>query len=342
MSNSKLKIVHFCNSLHLGGVEIMSTQKLIDFKALGHEVTMCTYEDGYASKYLTDADIHIEYCKNREHAIGFIKEFSADIIHGQSCGGGSEGVEVGRQLGIIHGETIHSMAHGSPLGNFEVVYNDINHRNRPGSTLIYWGFNVDRLKPTLTREEARERWGIPKDVYLIARNGRLDGSKAPADFIETLARLPEWVWGLCGGWGPEGDNLMRQAHRLNVLKRLKFTGAQYSVGDTFVGADCIVYPTHDESFCAGVIEPRWQWKPVVCYVRGGMAQHCIHEETCLVGNSPDELASHVTRLIQDTQLAADIGRKGYEICEKHGYWDHMRDAKQHIELYTKVLNERKM
>jgi len=333
-----MKIMMYVNDLGLGGVQIIAIEKLINFKKLGHEVSLITRENGLASKFLDENSIPLTECKDKESVINTIKEFGPDILHGHSCGGGSEAISFGKELGIVCGETIHSMVPGNKVGDFEVVYNELNSSIRPDSTLIYWGFMTDRITPTMTRDEARDYWEIPKNVYVIGRNGRLDGSKAPKDFIETLKYLPDWVWGLVGGWGPEMDNLQRQASNLGIRERVIFTGARYDVANVIAAMDCVVYPTLDESFCAGVVEPMYQRKPVVCYVRGGMIQHTIHEETALVGNDPGELAKYVAKLIKDTELAAKLGDNAYNKCNQLGYWDAMRDAKEHIELYERHLS----
>jgi glycosyltransferase involved in cell wall biosynthesis len=334
-----MRIVHLVNNLVYGGVQIMAVQKLIDFSLLGHEVALVVFENGPMKKEAIHNGITVKCCKNNDEAKKFITEFKADILHGHSCCGGSEAINIGKEVGMVCGETVHSICSGNKHGNFEIVCSDLLYSLRPQSDLIYWGFNTDRLTPQMSKEHAKEVFHIPQDAYVIARVSRLDGSKLPEQFIEVLSLLDDSVYGIIGGKGEEEDNLKAHAEALKVSHRINFTGASYRVGNMFVAADSIVYPTHDESFCAGVVEPMYQKKPVVCYIRGGMGQHAIHNQTALVGNSPNELAYHVNYLRNNPDIAKSIGEAGFEKCNSLGYWDSVRDAKQHIEVYERELKK---
>lgn len=342
MSN-QLKILWVVNSMKaLGGVEVMTIERLNGFRNLGYEVGLATYTPGELCNLL-DKDIPVHHIANTgvdyPHIEDVVDAYGYNILHGHSCGGGADPTKV-KVPGVVVGETIHSPCGGiNPDADFEVVHTDLVHAMRPNSTLIYYGFNLDRLRPTMSKAEYRKKYNIPQETYVIGRCGRLDHSKDPMGFLEVLYRLPN-VWGLMGGTGDAYQDLVDRANYLGISNRLVFTGLELNPGNLFQAIDCMVYPTADEAICASSIEAMFVKTPVVCYIRGGMSQHIIHERTALVGNSPVELSHYVTSIIENLHIGTKLSLNAYNRCDELGYWDFNKDLKLHLELYESCLRKK--
>jgi glycosyltransferase involved in cell wall biosynthesis len=76
------------------------------------------------------------------------------------------------------------------------------------------------------RGRARHRLELPAGVRLVGAAGRIDGKRAPSDWVAAFAaaaRSPggEDIWGVWLGDGPMRERLLDQARRLGVDDRLR-------------------------------------------------------------------------------------------------------------------------
>jgi len=339
------------NELDYGGVQVIAATRLSDFRKLGHDVLLTYFKDGPVLKILEENGIPHTQVGSDSDLFETVIAFSPDVLHGHTCDQGTRLSpligELRKQIRFVYGETLHSIAKNEPRDDFNVVHTQVAKSLNPHATFIPWGMDTDRLTPTIGYEEYRRKWGIPKGALVIGRNSRLDGSKLPYQFLEVLSILKGMekrenilAYGVLGGEGPERDGLLEYARNLNIAERLTVPGGGYNAGDILSGTDIIVYPTHDESFCAGVVEPMYLRKPVTCYLKGGMGQHVIHGDTALVASDARTLASHVLSLARNPEAAKRMADRAFNLCERLGYWDRMRDSKAHIEMYERSLEGR--
>ncbi|MFS8197237.1 glycosyltransferase [Streptomyces sp. CWNU-52B] len=87
------------------------------------------------------------------------------------------------------------------------------------------GIDVARFRfdPAL-RESTRRRLGLPQGAYVIGGVGRLTAGKRFEVLVRALAELPDDVWLLLVGGGPEENVLRRLARQRGVADRVLFTG----------------------------------------------------------------------------------------------------------------------
>lgn len=337
-----MRIMHYIHEMTLGGGTVHYLQLLKDTVDLGIPCAVATFQDGIMREAYEKAGVDVFLMPDASHLEPVARSWGATVLHGHTCGGGSDACAVAKRLGVLGGETIHSMVQrtGPMAGDFEVVEVNGLHGMRPGSTLIPWAWNPERFWITTSWQSIYSQYGIPLDAQVIGRNGRLDGSKLPDVFIQCLARLPG-VWGILVGDGPIFKDLERLATILGCRDRLVMAGCRRDTGNWFNAMDVIVYPTQDESVCAGVVEPLFLEKPVVCYPVGCIGEVIQSGVTGLHAFSLDELVEKTRWLLDHPEQAAQMGRRGRDFLAKTGRDDSVGEAHAHCNLYRRLQVEPK-
>lgn len=342
--NDDLCILHYVHEMHLGGGTVHTVQLLKDFKDLGYPVACATLEDGVMRQDLEQADIRVFLLSEEKELTRCAENWGATILHGHTCGGGSYACKAARELGVVGGETIHSFCGGeNPEADFEIVELDSLGAIRPKSDVIYWAIHQDRFRITRTREEIRDELGIPREAFVVGRNGRLEWAKAPDEFVRCLASLKRTIpniWGLIVGDGGEYQNLQNLAGQLGCLDRLIMPGTRRDQGNLFNAMDVVAYPTRDESVCAGVLEPLFVAKPVVCYPVGGMGETILHGKTGLHASSVATLVGAVLYLHGHPNVAEQLGRAGKEHVIRKGQTNTVEEARRHLTVYRREYSKK--
>lgn len=331
-----MRVLHNLHEMTLGGGTVHYLQLLKDMVALGVPCAVATFQDGIMRPDYESAGVEVFVMPDNSHLERIAMSWGATVLHGHTCGGGSDACGVAKKMGVLGGETIHSMVPrtGPMAGDFEVVEVEGLQNMRPGSTRIPWAQDPDRFKVTIPRSTLLSQCGIPANATVIGRNGRLDGSKAPDEFIQVLARLPG-VWGIMVGDGAIRSDLERLAVILGCRDRLAMPGCRRDQGNWFNAMDVIVYPTRDESVCAGVVEPLFLEKPVVCSPIGCMGETIIHGETGLHAWGVEALVEATRWMLEHPAEAALMGRQGREHLAKKGWDDPVGEAQAHLDLYAR-------
>ncbi|MFE1796573.1 glycosyltransferase [Streptomyces sp. NPDC059517] len=140
------------------------------------------------------------------------------------------------------------------------------------------GIDVDRFRfDAARRESTRRRLGLPQGAYVVGGVGRLTAGKRFEVLVRALAELPDDVWLLLVGGGPEENVLRRAAQHMGVADRVLFTGerpngpaSQGAAGGpdldlpSLTGAmDLLASPSAEEAFGLAVVEALAAGLPVL-------------------------------------------------------------------------------
>ncbi|MFD3311691.1 glycosyltransferase [Streptomyces sp. NPDC058694] len=137
------------------------------------------------------------------------------------------------------------------------------------------GIDVARFRfDAARRESTRRRLGLPQGAYVVGGVGRLTAGKRFEVLVRALAELPDDVWLLLVGGGPEENVLRRTAQAAGVADRVLFTGerpnteaAQGGSGlglPSLIGAmDALASPCAEEAFGLAVVEALAAGLPVL-------------------------------------------------------------------------------
>jgi glycosyltransferase involved in cell wall biosynthesis len=132
--------------------------------------------------------------------------------------------------------------------------------------------DVERLKPSVPREEQRRIWGVPEGSKVVGFIARFSPEKGYQRVWDSLHHLgDEWVAVLVGDGIRWEDSKNLAASQ--VGNRAIFPGATNDVGSALNAFDCIVVPSDFESFCYVIAEAWAAGVPVISTPVGVVNDH---------------------------------------------------------------------
>lgn len=174
----------------------------------------------------------------------------------------------------------------------------------------------------LTREQARDVFGLPRDTVLLGCVARLHPLKGLDHAIRLLSANPLWHLALLGQ-GPDKQRLCELADELGVATRLHFTGevAPDRIGDFLATLDAFVFPSAAETFGLAAVEAAQAGVPVVAndlavlheVLSSGTAPAALFTD---VSNTA-QFAAAVSRILDDETLAATLRQNARQLKSRY-------------------------
>lgn len=165
-------------------------------------------------------------------------------------------------LSKAFGEILHQ-AYGVPWEKIYVI---------PG------GVDVQRFRNDLSRRQAREKLGWPKDRFILFTPRRLVHRMGLSQLLSAIAQLKshqQEVWLAIAGKGPLRDALERQATELGLNQQVKFLGflPDEQLPVAYQAADLTIMPSQSlEGFGLVILESLASGTPALCTPVGGMPE----------------------------------------------------------------------
>jgi glycosyltransferase involved in cell wall biosynthesis len=186
---------------------------------------------------------------------------------------------------------------GIPQETFQVVYN---------------GIDFSLLEPTISREEALNRIGIPQDATVLGTCAKLLALKRIDRLIRATATLSPDAHCVIVGDGPERPALERLAAELDVARRVVFAGLQRSVGDYLQVMDVFALPSGpDEGFGNSLVEAMSLGIPSIVFADGGgMLEHVSDGRTGFVARDRADFDLRLSELAGNPALRRHVGDAG--------------------------------
>lgn len=155
----------------------------------------------------------------------------------------------------------------------------------------------------------------PKSVW----NKSIKGHETLIEAVPLiLAKFPQARFLFIGdGWGEPGQKLMRDLKESVAAKNLSeyihFVGHRENVPEILSALSISLQLSRSENL-GGTIESLLMGKPLVATRVGGMVDSVLHEKTGLLVemDNADELAHAISRLLEDPQMAQNLGASGRE------------------------------
>jgi len=172
--------------------------------------------------------------------------------------------------------------------------------------------NIARIETPISRQEARQRLGIPDHVLAIGCVGRLEEQKGHRFLVEALAILkdiPLRVFFV--GDGRLRKTLEQQAASLGVAQSTTFLGTRQDVPEILKALDLYVMPSLWEGLSLAMLEAMAAALPVVISDVGGVSQAVGKDEYGIrvpPGNAV-ELARAIRSLSGDSQRRVALGAR---------------------------------
>jgi glycosyltransferase involved in cell wall biosynthesis len=149
-------------------------------------------------------------------------------------------------LGVFDSITVNSVDMQREYARYPAAYR---------SRMIHVAHGFDDKSLAISKETARQKFGLPVDCVLLGCAARLHPHKRLDAAIRLLAREPSWRLALAGQGSDEG-RLRHLADELNVSDRLHFIGeiTPQRVAEFLACLDVFVFPSQAETFGLAAVE----------------------------------------------------------------------------------------
>jgi glycosyltransferase involved in cell wall biosynthesis len=203
----------------------------------------------------------------------------------------------------------------------------------PIMSVITPGVTVPCATPS--RDEARRLLGLPESGAMLLFVANDYARKGLDALVAALARLPPGVMLIVVG-NPAGIREYKgKALSLGVAEQVHFLGAMTDVDLAYRAATALVHPTLDDTFAMVVLEAMAHGLPVV--VSGpahcGISALLQDGRDALLLEDPRndrELAAALSRVLDDSALAASLSERGRQFAQGHS-WEEA--ARRYEQLY---------
>lgn len=193
-----------------------------------------------------------------------------------------------------------------------------------GKTILIPGVGIDLdkfQKKEPTRQEIRNKLGIPDGKIILMSVGELTKRKNHMVVIDALARLKEYdiLYVICGD-GPLKAQLRAKAEELGVRDRVKLLGFRKDIAELHKAADIFVFPSLQEGLPVAVMEAMASGLPIVASkIRGNEDLISNNQGGYLVNPTDSEqVAKAIEKMIQNTKKREKMEERNLEIITKYG------------------------
>ena len=187
--------------------------------------------------------------------------------------------------------------------------------------IVYPTVDEERFQPRSPFPELRSAIGLGKGQFLVLSVGRLMPRKGFDQVIRALALLREQgldVHYALIGTGEDLGRLQMLVQELGLEEKVHFLGhtSYEDLPHWYNTCDIFVMPNRDidgdsEGFGLVFLEAAASGKPAIAGKAGGTSSAVVDEETGLLvdGENVNEVAAAMLRLLQNPELAEEMGRK---------------------------------
>jgi glycosyltransferase involved in cell wall biosynthesis len=125
------------------------------------------------------------------------------------------------------------------------------------------GVEIERLTPTITREEMRLRLEIPLDAFVVGYTGRIAREKRCDLLVQAIQEMDSAYLVLCGWLTKDAERVRQIADDLGVGHRVRMLEPIDQVGNFLNAIDVFATVPSTEGFGLSVVEAMQFGLPVV-------------------------------------------------------------------------------
>ncbi len=192
-------------------------------------------------------------------------------------------------------------------------------------------------------DAVRAELGLGREDPLVVHVGNIRPHKGHRNLLAAagavLAHHPDATIVSVGGEKHPGDlsALLAAAVEAGVSDRVRFLGRRADALAFIAAADVVVNPSDQEGLPVALLEALALARPVAATDVGGVSSVIHQGETGLLvpAGDPAALAEAVSRLLEDREMAAGMGKAGRALVEaKHGLATMVNEVE---DVYRRVL-----
>ncbi|GJQ60335.1 MAG: glycosyl transferase family 1 [Candidatus Scalindua sp.] len=350
-NNHVLHIVHLVEDLTIGGLEKVLATIALNLNRKKYKVSVwCLREGGFFAHKLLEEGIEVKIVRiatarnpiNIYRLYKLLKIRRFDIIHTHAYSAGT----IGRVCGFLAGIPViishnHSVyAYYKKYNHFvEWILSHITDRivcvsdmvkrfaiqtqkiNSKKLLTIRNGIDDEPLVQDMTTANLRKGWGIPIDHPVVCTITHLEEHKGVVYLIKAaslLLKSRENVTFLLVGNGSLKDSLIKLCMKLNIEKRVIFTGERIDTPEILSLIDVFVLPSIREGLGLSILEAMSHGKPIIATKVGGIPEivtdgvNGILVPPC----NPDALVSALETLLKNKEKREQMGFHGKRICNE--------------------------
>lgn len=176
------------------------------------------------------------------------------------------------------------------------------------------------IRPPDRWEASRRALGLPEDRFLAITVGRLVKRKAVHRLLHAISALPDSVFLIVVGTGPEEAELCHLASTLGIENRVQFTGFvdEHTKWRLLACSDAYVSASMHEGFGLVYLEAMAMGLPVIAPDHGGQMDFLVDGRTGLIFPVGDDqrLVESIGRLLEDPERRARMGERNRRSAER--------------------------
>jgi glycosyltransferase involved in cell wall biosynthesis len=210
--------------------------------------------------------------------------------------------------------------------------------------VIYNGVDINKFKPRPDRAELRREFGLEEKKRIVLFVGRLYHRKGLETLLHSIPpviqEFGDVKFAISGtGFKKKEQSLRDLAKELDIEDYVTFLGyvPDEKLPDLYSASDIFVLPAIYENFPFAILEAQATALPVISTKVGGIPEFLVDKENGFLidPGDPKQLTQRVLKLLQDTKLAEEMGKRGRKLIEEKLSWHLITD--QVIDLYQKLL-----
>lgn len=184
-------------------------------------------------------------------------------------------------------------------------------------SVVALGYDESRFDPNRwDSASAKEEFGFPASLPVVAVLGRLDPQKGQEEFLRAIAQIGNVIVPVIAGEETKGERghasrLHELARELGLESRVRFLPFTDEAPKFMAALDIFVLPSYSETYGIVVLEAMAMGKPVVATNAGGVPE-LVRDEIDGVLVPPRDVSAlrkAIERLVVDEQLRRRYGEQ---------------------------------
>jgi glycosyltransferase involved in cell wall biosynthesis len=206
--------------------------------------------------------------------------------------------------------------------------------------VVYDGLDWEQAKPCATRVEARRRFGVAQEAYLIGCVGQFTPEKGHDVLLRGFAKVasdfPQAQLILVGE-GELKQDCVKRALQTGLIGRTVFAGFVPDIENLWPALDLLVFPSLEEGLGSTLLMAMGNTVPVCASRTGGIPEIVSHNETGYLFPPGDAaaLAEALRSILQDPEKAQAWATTA--VRSVRGKFSSGRMVQETYQIYTNVL-----
>ncbi len=358
-----LKILHTESSLGWGGQEIRIIREILGLKQRGYWIALAAPQRSNIYKRASKEDIlvfpldlHKRHPFISYQLASIIKKNNIQILNSHSSRDSWHSVFVKsffcKNLRLIRTRHLSTPISKNIFSKFLYKTPDV---------IITTGESIRQRMIEINKFDAQKIISIPTgvDINLFSYRGIIPSLNKEKDhiYIGTISILRSWkgldyfIYAIkilvksyknlkffITGDGPQKGNLINLAQKIGVDKYIEFLGYREDIPGILASLDILVHPsTGHEGVPQIILQALAMKKPVIATNVGSIPEIIKNQKTGLLikPRSPQEIAKAISFLIEDKNIAKELGEKGRLFVEDNYSLERMLEKIENI--YHKII-----